>query len=290
MFGNLTEYLTDSQVDFTIPFSTGLPFTDVWSGLPAKLKIRAGVSLPSPQLRSPHLLVQSDAGRGVLPIDFGAPFNDILDPKNVGGGPPFPITFNEITNPQNAFEATHEIAAGYLMFDLPLVRDRLRLIAGVRTEYSYMKLDVFDQLQNKPTEIIKNDLDPLPGVNLVYSPRSDMNVRASWSRTVSRPEFRELSPAVYPATRGLRGLVGDPTLVETERRQLRPALGVVLQPSELVSLSGFYKAIDAPIETAVNVSGSAPQDTFKQGKDGKLAGFEFEGRRTSAFSTTISRT
>jgi hypothetical protein len=128
VFGNLTEYLTDSQVDFTIPFSTGLPFTDVWSGLPAKLKFGPAYLF---RHRNSDLRIFSFSqtpGGGVLPIDFGAPFNDILDPKNVGGGPPFPITFNEITNPQNAFEATHEIAAGYVMLDLPLVRDRLRLL------------------------------------------------------------------------------------------------------------------------------------------------------------------
>jgi hypothetical protein len=36
VFGALDERLTDSAVDFTVPFRTGLPGTDFWSGLPAK--------------------------------------------------------------------------------------------------------------------------------------------------------------------------------------------------------------------------------------------------------------
>jgi hypothetical protein len=76
-----------------------------------------------------------------------------------------------------------------------------------------MKLDV-RSASNKPSEIIKNDLDPLLGVNLVYSPRA--TERAPRSRTVSRPRVPRAFPVVYPATRGLRGLVGDPTLVETD--------------------------------------------------------------------------
>jgi hypothetical protein len=282
VFGDLKEYLTDSQVDFTVPFSTGLPFTDVWSGLPAKLKFG-----PAYLYRSRNSALRTfsyqQTQQGAFPTDFGAPFNDILDPKNIGGGAPFPLTFSETTRLEDAFEATHEIGAGYLMFELPLVRDRLRLIAGVRTEYSYMVLNVFDTQKNQRRDIIKNDLDPLPGVNLVYSPRADMNVRASWSQTVSRPEFRELSPAVYPATRGLRALVGNPNLVETGIDSYDLRWEWFYTPSELVSLSGFYKTIDKPIETAAFVSGSAPQDSFSQNKDGKLAGFEFEGRKNLGF-------
>ena len=284
VFGDLKEYLTDSQVDFTIPFSTGLPFTDVWSGLPAKFKFGPAYLYRSrdSSLRTFHF---TQTRGDVTSIDFADPnTNDILDPKNIGGGPPFPISFSEGTLQQDSFRATHEIAAGYLLFDLPLVRDRLRLIAGVRTEYSYLRLiDVFDVLKGERTTIIKNNLDPLPGVNLVYSPRSDMNVRASWSKTVSRPDFRELSPAVYPASRGLRATTGNPRLVETGVDSYDVRWEWFYTPTELVSLSGFYKTIDKPIEQATDVAGSAPQDTFRQNKDGKLAGCEFEGRKNLGF-------
>jgi TonB-dependent receptor len=131
--------------------------------------------------------------------------------------------------------------------------------------------------------VVKNDLTPLPGVNLVYSPRSDMNVRAAWSRTVSRPEFRELSPAVFPEPRGLRSQVGNPFLEQTDIDSYDLRWEWFFSPNELVSLSGFYKHIDKPIEQAVFISGSAPQDTFTQNKNGKLAGFEFEGRKNLGF-------
>src|SRR5262249_5841360 len=38
VFSYLVEYLTDSAVDFTVPFLTRLPFTNVWEGLGAKFK------------------------------------------------------------------------------------------------------------------------------------------------------------------------------------------------------------------------------------------------------------
>ncbi len=283
-FQDLTEVLTDSAVDFTVPFKTALPFTDVWWGLPGKLKFGPAYAFRDrdASIRIFRNNIQPQPG---IPFDQSQPLNDVFNPDNIGGGqPPFPISFVEQTNPQDSFKASQEIIAGYGMLELPILRDKLRLIAGVRTEYSYMQLDTFD-VKNEPRQIIKNDLDPLPGVNLIYSPRSDMNLRFGWSQTVSRPEFRELSPAVYPAPRGLRGVVGNPELVQASIESFDLRWEWFLSPTELVSISGFYKTIDKPIEQAIFISGSSPQNTFQQNEDAKLYGFEFEGRKNLGFIT-----
>jgi hypothetical protein len=285
-FQDLTEYLTDSQVDFTVPFLTGLPFTDFWSGLPAKFKFG-----PAFLHRNRDSGIRTfNFALGGVPggpqIDFSGPANQVFDPNNIGGGPPFPVRFQETTQPQDSFQASQEIGAGYGMFELPLIRDRLRLIAGVRTEYDYIKLHtVRPETPTLKSVVRKENLDPLPGVNLVYSPRYDMNVRAAWSKTVSRPEFRELSPAIYPAPRGLRGVQGNPDLIQTGIDSYDIRWEWFFGPSELVSVSGFYKTIDKPIEKAVLISGSAPLDTFSQNKDAKLQGFEFELRKNLGWLT-----
>src|SRR4029079_8426962 len=127
------------QVDFTVPFTTGLPFTDVWSGLPAKFKFGPAYLYRNLDSELRIFQFRAQTRNDTTPIDLSAPFNDIFNPNNVGGAPPFPVQFSEITHPPNDIKAPHEIGAGYLLFELPLVRDRLRLIAGVRTEYSYIK-------------------------------------------------------------------------------------------------------------------------------------------------------
>jgi TonB-dependent receptor len=289
VFQDLTEYLTDSQVDFTVPFTTWLPFTDVWSGLPAKFKFGPAYLHRDrdASIRTFNFAISQSPGGPQ--IDLSGRPNDVFNPSNIGGNSPFPVRFQETTLPQDAFKASQEIGAGYGMIELPLVRDRLRLIAGVRTEYSYIKLHIVRPETRTSRSIIKENLDPLPGVNLVYSPRNDMNVRAAWSKTVSRPEFRELSPAVYPAPRGLRAQVGNPDLVETGVDSYDLRWEWFFSPSELVSVSGFYKTIAKPIETAVHISGSAPEDTFSQNKDAKLIGFEFEGRKNLGFFTPALR-
>jgi len=52
-------------------------------------------------------------------------------------------------------------------------------------------------------------------------------------------------------------------------------------------VSGFYKTIDKPIESAVFISGSAPLDTFSQNKDAKLEGFEFELRKNLGWLSPV---
>jgi hypothetical protein len=287
-FQDLTEYLTDSQVDFTVPFLTKLPFTDVWSGLPAKLKFGPAYlhrNRDSSIRTFNFALGQSPGGPQ---IDLAGPANEVFSPPNIGGAAPYPVRFQEVTQPQDTFNASQEVGAGYFLIDAPLIRDRLRLITGVRTEYSYIKLHTVNpQTPTIPAIIRKENLDPLPAVNLIYSLRSDMNLRAAWSQTVTRPEFRELSPALYPAPRGLRAKQGVPTLVETGVDSYDLRWEWFFSPTEVVTLGGFYKTIANPIEAAVEIGGSASIDTQSQNKDGKLAGFEFELRKNLGFFTPV---
>ncbi|MEO6026016.1 MAG: TonB-dependent receptor, partial [Candidatus Binatia bacterium] len=280
VFADLTEYLTDSKLDVTVPFKTGLPgeMLSFWEGLPAKLKFGPAYAFRE---RESTLRTFNFRAENSLP-DPTAPFDDIYAPGNIGVGDPFPINFSENTQPQNAFQAHEDLFGGYGMLELPILRDRLRVIGGSRVEYSYTQLDV-----TVPTietsKVIKNHTDPMPSVGIIYSPRSDMNVRGAWSQTVSRPEFRELSPAIYPAPRGLRGFLGNPTLDQTDVMNVDVRWEWFFSPTELISVSGFYKEIDAPIEQSVSISGSAAFDTFQQNKDAKLYGFEFEGRKDLDF-------
>jgi len=286
IFSDLSEWLSDSAVDVSVPFDLGRIFPGIDAPLPAKLKFGPAYAYRD---RESDLRVFRLVAVNPALADLAAPFDTIFRKRNIGGGQQnLPFAFTENTQPQNAFAATQEIIAGYGMIELPLLRDRLRFIGGVRTEYSYIQLDIFDQT-GAPAKVIKNDLDPLPAANLVYTPRPDMNLRLGYSQTTSRPEFRELSPAVYPAPRGLRGLVGNPFLVSTSIDNYDLRWEWFLGPTELVSASFFYKKIAAPIEQAVRISGSAPQDTFQQNRNGKLFGFEVEARKNLGFLASALR-
>ena len=70
-----------------------------------------------------------------------------------------------------------------------------------------------------------------------WTPLSDMNVRASWSQTVARPEFREPRKVLFPEPLGLRPTQSaNSESCRDQHHQLRPPLGKwFFAPLELVS-------------------------------------------------------
>jgi hypothetical protein len=277
LFNDLEEIMTDSALDVTVPFSTALPFTDVWSGLPAKFRFGPAYTYRDRDFQQRRFVFDLSQSAGA--IDRTLPPEELFDPSNIGPGG---FEVEEQTQPRDAFAATHEIIGGYGMFDLPLVRDRLRFVFGVRMEYSLIRLETFDELGD-PVRARKKDIDPLPGANLILSPRDDMNVRLAWSRSVSRPEFRELSPVQYPAPRGLRPLIGNPDLVQTAIESYDLRWEWFLGPLELLSFSAFFKSLDRPIEQVVIQQASNIADSFDNADTGQIAGFEIEGRKDFGF-------
>jgi len=277
IFDSLRELLTDSAVDFTVPFS-------VWSGLQAKLKFGPAYSRRS---RTFDLRRFGLAGSSNLAgVDSLQPPETVLNPSNFVPGV---LQFEEITRKSDSYDVSQEIAAFYGLVDLPLWKDKVRINAGVRPEYSYIVLNGFAEGGNVTNgaglfKSIKNTFDPLPGVNLIYSPREDMNVRTSWSRTVSRPEFRELSPVIYPSPRFQRPLLGDPNLVQSDQENYDLRWEWFFSPLELASASLFYKTIDRPIERVTRNFSSFLVDSVRNGEPGaKLEGFELEGRKDFGF-------
>ena len=286
-WANLHEFLQDYSSDATAPFTTRLPFTDVWSGLAAKFK--TGAAYMHRHRTFNYRIMQTT----IHPIDglpsdfFMQPPDTLLVPQNYGiASDNYPLQFQEQTNPSDSFTGSQYVAAGYSMFDLPILQDQLRFVGGVRLEYSYIKTDGFQVADStKPADARLNDLDPLPGVNLIYTPRSDMNVRYSVSQTVSRPEFRELTPTQYIVAIGQRSFQGNNQLVESKILSNDLRWEWFFTPLELASASFFYKDITNPIEIVALSSTSSNIDTPVNADSGTLWGFEFELRKNFGFLT-----
>jgi hypothetical protein len=274
-FVTLDEFLQDYSVDFSLPFKTRLPFTEVWSGLAAQIKTGLAYTLRD---RS-FLLRTFRNSEGLIPLpDPTLPAGEILVPSNYSTRGP--VVFHEL-GPE-PFEGSHEIAGFYGMLDLPIVQDRLRFVGGVRLEYSYLTTTARLRTQGF-VDTRLNDLDPLPAVNLICSPRDDMNVRLGFSETVSRPDFRELTPAQYPEPTGGTGLQGNPNLVSAGIRSYDLRWEWFFSPLELASVSFFYKELQRPIERVNAVSTSEVLNTFVNTDEATLWGFEIEGRKDFNF-------
>ena len=288
LFANLDEHLSDSAIDVTVPFKTALPFTDVWTGLPAKFKFGPAYAYRHRNFVFRRFLYDRITYEGIDPSQSP---EVLLVPENIGVN----FKFKEGTRPKDSFTATQDIAGSYGMFDLPILPgtrgeagqllNQLRLVAGVRVEYSYIATHSFGDL-NEPVQTTINEIDPLPGINLIYSPYEDTNVRLGYSRTVSRPEFRELTPTEFPVPNGERPVIGNPFLTSATIDSVDLRWEQFLSPLELLSASFFYKQLKNPIEQIVIGQSDGEADSFKNAKDATLYGFEVEGRKNFGFLTS----
>ena len=120
---------------------------------------------------------------------------------------------------------------------------RLRFAGGLRME---------DAVQDVQTFSPFSGMSPLEGVWPTWLPVSstvsltdDMQLRAGYGRTVSRPEFRELSPARFDDGKS-RSVVGNPELDRglLDRLDLRWEWYFFGQDS--LSIAGFYKSFTNP--------------------------------------------
>ena len=105
---------------------------------------------------------------------------------------------NELQNGGGAYTAAQDVTAGYLMLDTPvaLVTRRLRFVGGVRLEHSVQRLET-TTFQRDSLSVRSPYTNLLPSVNLAYDLGRRTNLRVAYSRTLNRPELRELAPFQY---------------------------------------------------------------------------------------------
>ncbi len=130
----------------------------------------------------------------------------------------------------------------------------------------------------------------LPGATITWNFAEDMQLRFAASRTIARPQFRELAPQPYRDTESQRTFFGNQFLTDSRLTNIEARFEWYFGRDQQVSIAGFYKDIDNPIEaTAVNL-GSSLITSFANAPRAELYGAEIELRRyfpLSGFGTAF---
>jgi len=185
----------------------------------------------------------------------------------------------ENTRPEDSYAADLNVYSAYLMSDAHVTRD-LRLITGGRIEVTRQTLEPTDPL-HLDVEIQGADLrstDLLPAVNLVYSATDKSKLRFALTRTIARPQLRELAPFAYSDFFGGRQTSGNPDLTLTHITNADLRFEYFPRLSEVLAFSIFYKFFVDAIEPVVGASGDSGQVTFQNAPDANLIGLELEAR------------
>jgi TonB-dependent receptor len=177
-----------------------------------------------------------------------------------------------------SYNANSLTNAGYVMLDNK-AGEKLRIVWGARVEQ--FNLDLASRNGENPVK--QNYVDVLPSVNLTYALTPKTNLRASYYRTLARPEFRELAPFQYFDYEQIATLQGNPNLKKTSidnadlRYEYFPSAG------QIISVSAFYKRFKNAIETYNNDAGSNRQILYRNSPEATVYGAEMEVRKTLNF-------
>lgn len=221
-------------------------------------------------------------------VDLTQPLETLYSGENIDS---LKINYREVTNASDSYTANENLYAGYLSFDIPL--SKLRIIAGLRFEYSEQKLRGFDRtspIVPIPIDVFLKTNDYLPSLNLVYSLTDKVNIRTSFSQTVSRPELRELAPFGFVDYVTDGDFSGNPKLKTSLIQNYDLRFETYPNAGEIIAVSLFYKNFQRPIERVIvpTITAPVPSYTFANADKGAVNyGIEIEARKNLGFINKI---
>jgi TonB-dependent receptor len=213
--------------------------------------------------------VLSDTVRALPPEEifggrFTAPDSAVINVRSLAQG--------------GSYKAEDGLVAAFSMVEVPLT-STLNLLTGARVEYANTHIRAVSTLgERSPTK--RTFTDVLPAAVLTYRPNDVHTLRLSASRTLARPEYRELAGVRSRDVHGGIDLSGNPSLVRTLidnadfRWELYPSRG------ELFSVAVFAKRFHDPIERVSRASSAADFVTYVNAKGADNYGLELEARKS----------
>lgn len=202
---------------------------------------------------------------------------ELLVPGNIGPGRAFEL--REETRTTDHYDALHNIKAAYLMGDWTL--NRWRFIGGARVEKSEQRVITFEPFRAEVIPVLADleDTDVLPSFGAAYALKNgSMSLRAGYSKTVARPQFRELSPFEFTDVTGGRSAVGNPDIKRTLITNYDVRWEWFFAPTELVAFSVFHKDLEDPIEVVVEAQ-TQLRTSFRNADKARNTGVEIETRK-----------
>lgn len=162
---------------------------------------------------------------------------------------------DEATKVSDSYQAQSFLNAGFAMIDSRL-SEKMRIVTGLRVESYNQKFNYTEAGTNLEKKIDTTVVDLLPSLNIIYSLNKKTNLRASYYRSVSRPEFRELAPFAFYNFTMDNILSGNTNLQRATIDNYDVRYETFPGSGQVFSVSGFYKNFNNPIEL-INRTGTS---------------------------------
>lgn len=202
------------------------------------------------------------------------PLSEVFSPINVNASNGW--VFREGSNLSDSYQASNMLMAGYVYGEVPI--SKILLTGGVRIEHNVLDLDGFESITavnvNQPITSV------LPSVNFSYNINEKNLLRLAYSRTVNRPEFREIAPFNFYNFQLDSNVLGNKSLTTATIDNFDLRYELYPEKGETVSLGLFYKNFDKPIENSLFVQTQQRAFTFVNSNSAIVYGAEIEIRKS----------
>lgn len=235
--------------------------------------------------RSYDFLSLRFVGGNAIPLDVQQARPDYLfSPDNIGPGR---FVLQEITTPNDSYSAGLDVNAFYVQTDLDIL-DFVRGTVGFRYEDAEETVKTFDRFGNPGAGDVNLSNDyVLPAFTLTWNFADDLQLRAGYSQTIARPQFRELALSSFIDPETDRVYRGNSGLVDSELKNYDARVEYYLGRNQFITAGAFYKDIKNPIEEVQYSTASFVfETTFINSPKAELYGAELEYRTN--FSMPIS--
>jgi outer membrane receptor protein involved in Fe transport len=171
--------------------------------------------------------------------------------------------------------------AGYAKANVQFT-DEISLDAGVRFEKARQEVTAVQVFNTPPNYTPTPALDKeywLPAATLTWQIQPELQARLSGSKTIARPQFRELIYQPFFDPESNRQYLGNPLLTDSQLYNAEARLEYYFAPEQRVSISAFYKKIDKPIESFISLLSDNLVTSYANAPESQLYGAEFEATK-----------
>lgn len=240
------------------------------------------------------------------------PIEQIVNPGNFDNGA---LRYEQVAFPQDQYRATSNTYAAFAMME-NTVSTWFKMVWGFRFEYFTQNLTSANKIETEflgldeqgnailsgtyvDTTYKKNyysgvytadtngkvsvKFPVLPSINFIFKLNDAMNFRASYSQSMSRPEFRECAPFRYYDFLTEYELVGNPNLLQTFVHNADLRYEWFLGKGQAINASVFYKRFQNTIELAAQSGGGVDIYAYSNATKANLVGVELELRKNLDF-------
>lgn len=191
----------------------------------------------------------------------------------------------------DGYSGHQNINAAYVMGNFTMF-NKLHLIGGVRMEDSKMDVNTVTAVLTeegrtwKDSTVVYRENKLLPSANIIYDLLDKFKIRAAYSQTLARADFRERSSFRYYDLWERTMVIGSEGLEDAFSDNYDLRFEWYPAPGEIISLSAFYKDLTKPVEI-IAIPSSTGEDLANYFNLDKAAvkGIELNLRKSFGFIT-----